>query len=310
MKIVYIMGAGHNGSTILDIAISTHLCLESLGELSKFHRFGLIPDDNRKCACGLPIYDCSFWVQVRQKWADLNGSDNAERYMQLQDRFEGSRFGWASLIRNNYIPSSDFADYMRGTEALYRAVQQTSGSPILVDSSLSPRRAYGLTLNPNIDLYLIHLVRDGRGIIWSLKKPGKKTLTKKYIPAPSWRTTRYWITSNLQSALAFNHVQKDKRQIVRYEDFVTNPSEVLEKIASLIGEELFNSASDLALIHSDQDRHTVAGNRVRMQKDIRIKPDFAWMEHLSEKDRKLFWWFAGWLAQYYGYQKHQTNYGI
>lgn len=310
MKIIYIMGAGHVGSTILDITISTQLYLESLGEISKFHQFGWVPDENRKCACGLSVYECSFWIQVRQKWADLIASDDAKRYLYLQKRFEGSRSGWVRLLWNKYKPSSEFAEYLQGTEALYKAVQQISGSPILVDSSLTPRRAYGLTLNPNIDLYLIHLVRDGRGIIWSLMKPGKKTLTKKYTPAPSWRTTRYWISANLQSAWAFNHVKEDKRRMIRYEDFVTNPSMVLEKIGALVGEDLSSLVTGSTLIHPNQDRHTVGGNRIRMQKDIRIKPDFAWLEQLPEKDRKLFWRMAGWLARQYGYKKHQIDYRI
>ncbi|UCC50641.1 MAG: hypothetical protein JSV68_16210 [Anaerolineaceae bacterium] len=310
MKIIYIMGAGHIGSTILDIAISNHLCLESLGEISKFHRFGWMPDDNRKCACGLSVFECPFWMQVRKIWADLMAYDDAERYINLQEQIEGSRYGWVRLLWNNFRLTSDFTEYMRGTEALYRAVQQVSGSPFLVDSSLSPRRAYGLTLNPRIDLYLIHLVRDGRGIIWSLKKPGKKTLTKVYKPAPSWRTSRYWITANLQSAWVFNHVKEDKRQMIRYEDFVTSPSTILDKIGTLVGEDLSGLVTGSTLVHPNQDRHTVGGNRIRMQKDIRIRPDFAWLEHLPEKDRKLYWGMAGWLARQYGYKKHQTDYGI
>jgi hypothetical protein len=46
-----------------------------------------------------------------------------------------------------------------------------------------------------------------------------------------------------------------------------------------------------------------------MQKDIRIKADFAWMEHLPEKDRLMFWRTAGWLARRFGYRQNQTDYG-
>ena len=310
MKVVYIMGAGHIGSTILDLTISTHLNFESLGEISKFHRSRWFPDDNRKCACGLSVYECSFWIQVRTKWAELIGSDDAERYMYLQKRYEGSRSGWVRLLWNNYKSSVEFNEYLWGTTALYQAIQQVSGSPFLVDSSLTPRRAYGLTMNPDIDLYLIHLVRDGRGVIWSLKKPGKKILTKEYVPAPSWRTTKYWISANLQSTWVLYQVKEEKRQIIRYEDFVINPSLILNKIGNLVGEDMSGLLTDATLNHSGQDRHTVGGNRIRMQKDIRIKPDFAWLEKLSEQDRKLFWGMAGWLARQYGYKKNQIDYGM
>jgi hypothetical protein len=310
VKIIYITGAGHTGSTILDMAISAHPSIESLGEISKFHRFGWVPNDNRKCACGLTVYGCPFWTQVRKEWLDLIADGDSERYMKLEKQFEDTRSGWLWFLQNNYKPSTEFADHLRGTEALYEAVQKVSGSPILVDSSLNPRRAYGLTLNPNIDLHLIHLVRDGRGIIWSLKKPGKKTLTKEYIPAPSWRTTRYWITANLQCAWVFKHVKEDKRLTIRYEDFVTNPAMILDRVGTLIGEDLSGRVTDGSLVRSQKERHTVAGNRARMQKEIRVKPDFAWLENLPEKDRKLYWQMAGWLAQRYGYKKHQTDYAL
>jgi hypothetical protein len=199
---------------------------------------------------------------------------------------------------------------MRGTESLYRAVQNASGKVFLIDSSLSPRRAYGLTLNPKIELYLIHLVRDGRGVIWSLKKPGKKILTKVYKPAPASKTIRYWITANLQSAYVFSQVKEERRRLIRYEDFVIQPDVILNKIGAWVGEDLSRDGNGSELNQFSAERHTVGGNRIRMQKEIRIKPDFAWMEKLSEKDRKFFWRTAGWLARQYRYEDDQNNYTL
>jgi len=310
MKVIYIMGAGHIGSTILDLVISSHPQIESLGEVSKFHRFGLLPDDNRKCACGLSVHECLFWSQVRELWAGMVGSKEAANYMYLQKRFERSLFGWGRLLWNGFNRTSELNEYVQSTEALYRAIQQVGGKKLLVDSSLTPKRAYALTMMPNIDLYLIHLVRDGRGVIWSLMKPGKIIPAKEYIPAPPQRTTRYWISANLQSAWVFHHVREEKRKLIRYEDFVTNPSMVLNQIGALVGEDLSGLVKDTILTNPSQVRHTVGGNRVRFQKntDIRIKPDFAWMKHLPEKDRRTFWRMAGWLARRYGYMNNQVDY--
>jgi hypothetical protein len=105
-------------------------------------------------------------------------------------------------------------------------------------------------------------------------------------------------------------VKEEKRQVIRYEDFVINPSLILNKIGNLVGEDMSGLLTGATLNHSGQDRHTVGGNRIRMQKDIRIKPDFAWLEKLSDQDRKLFWGMAGWLARQYGYKKNQIDYGM
>ncbi len=311
MKIIYIMGAGHIGSTILDIVLGSYPQMESLGEISKFHHFGWKLDENRQCSCGLPVYHCPFWSQVRDEWTELTGAGNAAKHIALQRQIERRRFGWARLLRNSgRTLTPKFTEYMRGVEALYRAVQKASGKGFLIDSSLSPRRAYGLTLNPKIDLYLIHLVRDGRGIIWSLKKPGKKTLTKVYKPAPASRTIRYWITANLQSAYVFSQVKEEKRRLIRYEDFVIQPDVILNQIGAWVGEDLSRSGNELEPNQFSGERHTVGGNRIRMHKEFRIIPDFKWMEKLSESDRKFFWRTAGWLARHYQYENDQNNYTL
>ncbi len=310
LKVIYIMGAGHIGSTILDLVLSSHPKLESLGEVSKFHGYGWLPDNNRQCPCGLSVHDCEFWTQVRQRWTTLASGLSAERYMFVQPRFERTRSAWKRLLSNRFKRTSEFSEYLQGTEAMYRAIKQVGGKEFLVDSSLTPKRAYAQTMNPNIDLYLIHLVRDGRGVIWSLMKPGKKIPAKIYIPAPPQKTTKYWISANLQSAFVFRNVKAKKRRMIRYEDFVTNPTMVLSEISTMIGEDLTGLIKDTKLTNTDQIRHTVGGNRVRFQrdKDIRLKPDFAWMENLSEKDRRLFWRRAGWLARRFGYIQHQVDY--
>jgi len=300
------MGAGHIGSTVFDIALSTHPHIESLGEIRKFHNFGWIDNKNRKCACGSSVFECDFWSRVRQIWADKVGEKDGERYMYLQKKIEGSRTGWARFFLNKMSPVSTLTEYNQMTEALYNAVQEISGKQYLVDSSLSPRRAYALTTNPNIDLHLIHFIRDGRGCIWSLNKPNKKTLTKKYVPTPAWRTAKYWVSANIQSSRVFNRLPEEKRLRVLYEDFVTDPESIFNKIGSWIGEDLSGLVIDSNLVNADQTRHTVGGNRVRMLKEISIKPDFAWMENLPDKDRKTFWMMAGRMARKFGYVQHPT----
>jgi len=307
MKVVYIMGAGHIGSTVLDIVLGSHAQVESLGEISKFHRYGWTLDENRKCSCGVAVYACPFWAQIRKLWSDLTGNQDGKKFLELQERYELSAAGWLWLLWNGIRPSNEYRAYLRGTEALIQAVQEVSGKHLMVDSSLTPRRAFLLSKIPNIDLHLIHMVRDGRGVIWSLKKPGKQTLTKAYVPAPAWRTAQYWISANLQSLWVFNRLKASRRLLVRYEDFVSDPSKTVTGIGQWVDEDFSALFTGADLSNPNQERHTVGGNRVRMQKDIRIKADFAWLEHLPTPDRKLFWQLAGWLARKFGYLEHPTT---
>lgn len=303
MRVVYVTGAGHIGSTILDIVLGNHPHIQGVGEVSKVHRSGWVVDTRRKCACGASVAECAFWPRVRARWAAALGGDDVERYVYLQERFERHRSAWPRLLWNRFRPSPEFREYLYKTRVLYEAIRDVSGRSVIVDSSLTPRRAYALTLNPDIDLSLIHLVRDGRGVIWSLKKPNKKTLTKVYRPAPSWRTTRYWISANLQSAWVFGRVPEEKRQRIRYEDFVTNPSMILHRIGSLVGEDMSALARAITSRQGIRAGHTVGGSSVRMSTDIHLTPDFAWRDLLPARDRRIFWLMAGWLAQHYGYSQ-------
>lgn len=311
LKVIYIMGAGHIGSTVLDVVMSSHPKLESLGEVSKLHGYGWQPDDNRHCVCGSTVHDCPFWTRVRSRWFELTGDGDAARYMMLQPRYERTAAGWRRLLRNRLSRTPDFLEYLKGTEAVYRAVQEAGGKEYLVDSSLTPKRAYAQAMNPNLDLYLIHLVRDGRGVIWSLMKPNKKIPGKPYVPAPPERTTKYWMSANLQSAWVLRSVEKRKRIRVRYEDFALDPASILRRIGALIGEDMSDLVEDGKLTNPSSDRHTVGGNRVRFIKDedIHVRADFAWMDNLEDEHRRLFWRRAGWLARRFGYVRDQKHYG-
>jgi hypothetical protein len=303
VKVIYIMGAGHIGSTIVDVVLGHHDRLESLGEIIKFHRFGWEDDDRRRCSCGETVFSCPFWSRVKARWARMVDDDGAVKQLDLQRRFEDSHLSWLRLLSNGLSPGSTFKRYQDGTQALLRVVQETGGKDVLVDSSLRPRRAMALSLNPNIELYLIHMVRDGRGVMWSLMKPNKQTTTRTYTPAPPMRVIRYWISANLQSTFVFNRVRKDRRLLMRYEDFAIDPSGTLARIGELVGMDFSRLLVGPAVTPTESQRHTVGGNRVRMQKSIEIRSDFAWKEHLQERHKKLFWRTAGWLAKRYGYQE-------
>jgi hypothetical protein len=299
------MGAGHIGSTVLDVVLGAHPNFESVGEIWKLHSGAWMGESTRDCACGSSPDRCVFWPQVRRAWAAETGGDDVAGYVRLQGLYEGNRYAWPRLLRNRRWPTPRFDEYIRKTEALYRAIQQTGGKPVIVDSSLSPRRAFVLSMVPGVDLFLIHLVRDGRGVIWSLKNPAKHALVKTFKPASALRTTKYWITANLQSAFSFSRVRPERRQRIRYEDFATDPRATLARIGAWLGEDLSTLVtSDHALQQPVPVRHTVRGNRVRMLKEIKIRADFAWREHLPGRDRALFWLLAGWLAARYGYSKH------
>jgi hypothetical protein len=83
MKILYLMGAGHVGSTVIDVVIGAHPRIESLGEAWKLPSAWAEPASERVCACGAAIHACAFWQEARRLWAERVGDDDVARYVAL-----------------------------------------------------------------------------------------------------------------------------------------------------------------------------------------------------------------------------------
>jgi len=62
-QLVYIMGRGHSGTTVLDSILGNAQDIESVGELiSGGDRFEAL------CSCGQVFRDCIFWTRVRDRF--------------------------------------------------------------------------------------------------------------------------------------------------------------------------------------------------------------------------------------------------
>src|SRR5262249_16249334 len=66
-KVIYIGSAAHSGSTLLDLMLSSHPDVVSVGELKQLRRFCVLDKQFKSCSCGeLTIYSCKFWMGVEE----------------------------------------------------------------------------------------------------------------------------------------------------------------------------------------------------------------------------------------------------
>jgi hypothetical protein len=302
VTVLYIMGLWRSGSTILDILLGNHAKLASVGELRSLPATGWLRDE--VCACGAKATDCEFWSAVRAKWQERVGGDKVVRLVELQNRFERMR-SLPRLLAATVARTADFREYKSLTAALYHAIADVSNKQIVVDSTKYPARALALLSVPGIDLRLLHLVRDGRAVTWSIHRMPNVDLEGNIIDygedKVAGSTARAWRRVNLFSSLLTRLSKRSVR--VRYEDLVTQPERELQRIGDLIDVDMMPLARILENETPLEVTHMVAGNRVRHQKTLRLKPDLEWREKLSERDRHTFWKHAGWLAKRYGYQE-------
>lgn len=125
------------------------------------------------CSCGARIRDCEVWGQVTRKLEKEFLKDAA-----LLDFFEHRRHKVRYLFNVfSTFPSwkpqwftTNLKAYQKQLLHLYQAVQETSGCRFIVDSSKNPAYAKILAEIPQVKLYVVHLVRDSRGVAFSLSK--------------------------------------------------------------------------------------------------------------------------------------------
>lgn len=305
ISVVYIVGSGRSGSTILDTVLGNQEQIESVGELINGPRAWM--NELEYCACGELAGECPFWSAVREAWHHLHARNLAlNDWRAIQSRFERPRYLF-SVYRHAQRETTAFKEYAEGVKKLYQAIAKVSGKPVVVDSSKNPVRALAMSYVKGIDLKLIHLIRDGRGVAWSLKKPYQKDPEKgvqKDLPArPIWRTAMSWSINNLLAERAVSRLDSASTLQLRYEDFVSRPSEALDRVGYLTGLDFNKVNRALENGEEFQVGHTIAGNRVRMGERIQLRADTEWLKVLPKRDRAIFWTIAGKIASRYGYSR-------
>jgi Sulfotransferase family len=338
VKVLKITGSARSGSTVLDIVLGNHPHVESVGEVNKLVRTGWISRESLRgidpkrlrrpfCTCGkrldvlyvdTPDEACPFWSSVRREWVERTDPDSIESYPKLQDEFE-PQSRWPRLLYERRRRSASFRSYAGLTRSFFESIRAVSGKPIIVDCSKISVRAYALGMVPGIDLYVVHLVRDGRGVISSnivsfrgdrpagVRRDHIDHLMSKTVVR---RRVVYlisllrWMVGNLLSEWVCTQLGPNRTMRLRYEDFVADPKAALESIGSLVELNLTDVAEAASSGKSMQAGHNVGGNQTKDSGYITLRPDAQeWRTALSTTEQRLSWVLMGWLMRRYGYNR-------
>lgn len=305
VPVIYIAGSGRSGSTLLTTLLGEHPALASVGELERLPGDGWLDDDY--CACGRRVRSCDFWSAVLERWSAFAGDESdASDLLTLQRRFTHRR-SLPRLLVPAALRGRQFREFDRRTGALLRAIADTADVRAVVDSSKAPERALALARAETVDLRIVHLVRDGRGVLSSLQRGFRKDeragIPRDIPPRPTWRVASLWLYCNLFSEVLRTVVGRESYVRVRYEDLVKDPSGVLASLEEVVGQSLRALGERAARGDAFTTGHIVAGNRIRMQDRVRLRPDVSWHDDLEDGDRRLFRLLTWPLMFRYGYGK-------
>ena len=157
---------------------------------------------------------------------------------------------------------------------LYRAIREVSGCDVVVDSSKHASLAFCLRASADIDLRVVHVVRDSRAVAYSWTKRVRRP--EAGIAATDWQA--YMDTfSPPKSAMVWNtlnlgfHLLKARgtaTTLVRYEDFVGAPVNGMRALAEFAGVQ--PALSFMTADHADLIRRALG---LRKSHALRRGPD-------------------------------------
>lgn len=260
MRIIYILGPGRGGSTVLERVLNSAPTAFALGE---FRNFWCMEHKDLTCSCGSPVPRCSFWNEVIQTAgvgrsefdALVRGEDAVVKTKYLVKK----RFSLPEIAADPTVRS--FFDLQR---VLFEAIAAVSGCETVVDSSKSAPRAWILAAMQ--DVSVIHLFRKATDTIvsWRLPKwdPGLNAPMQKM--SIQRAAVDWWKVEYLGRRLGKSYPVSR----ISYDEFVASPKDVLNNISD---ETIRQITAEIAW-HDEQTviasggYHSLNGNPDRFEK--------------------------------------------
>lgn len=281
-RVLLITGYSRSGSTLLARMLAEIDGFVAPGELRYLWQRGVV--ENRLCDCGEPFHDCPFWKRVLIEGFGSAPPPAVDAVLDLQRRVDRV-YRIPALTRTNGNVAGDTAAYLRYYEHLYRAIGQVAMARCIVDSSKDPSFGHVLALSDELDLAVVHLVRDSRAVAYSWTRdkhdPGTGRPMSRQHPLRSaieWDVAE-WAASRLTARVTSS-------MTLRYEDLVARPASAVQQVLDMMGEEVDSpvTGNDVRL----RPGHAVSGNPMRFERGVvTITEDRQWRQALSRPSRFL-----------------------
>lgn len=242
VDVIYILGPGHCGSTLLNLCLDRHSAIIGVSEivtLNRKHR-GWFNNKN--------VFDSPFWCEV-------------DRIIR-----ENNPFGLEDI-------SFDPAGVSKGTHhavvnqnhAALKAVLAASGKRVVADASKDPRRLKMMLQSPLFRVQVIYLIRDCRAVV--------NAYHRKY--GDWWSPCRKLIKLDRKAA----HLSRHNPEMwlnLRYEDMVSDIEKILRRVC-ILSEISFEPEMSKPDINNFKG---LGGNRLRNQPVENITLDTAWQAEM------------------------------
>jgi len=278
IRVLYIMGYGRSGSTVIESMLNSHPNVIACGELEYLLERGL--DDSQSCSCGQSIMDCNLWKKAAGLYKKkIEKHPDWRKVKRREERL-------MSVVRSFFSKKQSEVYASVESDLFYDIVNEHKELHIVIDSSKSPGRALALKRN-GVDVRVLFLVRDSRAVTYSWAKKVKRPeiqAAESFMPRyPYWRSAIYWMLYNMISLVVVKKYFSESYVIQKYENIFLDPGGFITKLEKLTGEK-FGSIKPKLLGEVDIpfDAHTISGNPVRFAKNIKFSKDSRWENEMNK----------------------------
>ncbi len=306
-RVLYLGGLGRSGTTLVERLLGELPSVCALGEIVHLWQRDVLNDE--RCGCGARFSACTFWKRVGERAFGGWGNVDVARVHALRDVVERTRH--SPRLATGQMPMAEVREYAGFYARVYEAAAAVSGCEVVVDSSKHSALAHVLRWADGIDLRVVHVVRDARGVAYSWTKTvsrpetdGAEEMTR-YSPG---RSAMLWNAHNAAFGLLARRGVAVRR--IRYEEFLTEPRTALIHLAEFAG--LTLRPEDLAFLrpeHADlKVGHSAAGNPMRFTVGrLPLRRDDAWVRALPATHRRLVGAVCAPMLRAYGYPLNATE---
>jgi hypothetical protein len=220
--VIYVMGAGHSGSSILGVALGNCAGVFYAGEVDEW----LLKGGAGRWA---GAERTRFWGAVRERIGGRADDLIGESVNRLVERS-------SALLRLDHRGErrAILARYRPLTEELFAAIADVAEVDCVVDTSHFPLRAKELQSMRGIELYLIFLVRDPQAVIESnVRAISRHEVAERRVKVLS-SNVALWLTQ-LLSVYVFLRQPRARRMFLSHEQFLADPAGALRAILDGVG---------------------------------------------------------------------------
>src|SRR5216684_3880667 len=193
-KVVFVLGDGYSGTTLLDLILGTHTRMLGVGEIDA-KTFNEFWDGNHLCTCLFRVHKCYFWTKIMERIYETTGC----RTFRLAD------------------PGQDIVRFVNTADCLLRSITTAFPGKIAVQSNKRLRQVSLMTKCDWIQPKVVHLVRDGRGVGYSHLKRGESFEQSVF----HWRHCNAEILNWLAASAAPDSIR------ITYEELCSDPVTVI-----------------------------------------------------------------------------------